>query len=175
MDLVASQVLGRKVALESTSQALSLLPGLFGGYIRVAFYRKRLAACSWNSTIAFGSRFSDPRAEIGEHVYIGADCDIGWAVIGTDTLIGSGVHLVSGNMQHRFDRLDTPIRFQHGEFRRTSIGEDFWIGNGAIVMADVGSHAVVGAGSVVTKPVPEYHVVAGNPARLIRSRLGHDR
>jgi len=50
------------------------------------------------------------------------------------------------------------------------IGDGVWIGANATIMADVGHDAIVGAGSVVTKPVPPYAIVAGNPARIIRDR-----
>jgi acetyltransferase-like isoleucine patch superfamily enzyme len=50
------------------------------------------------------------------------------------------------------------------------IGEGAWIGSAAVVMADVGRHSVVGAGSVVTKPIPDGVVAAGVPARVIRQR-----
>lgn len=56
----------------------------------------------------------------------------------------------------------------------TRIGRDAWLGNGSIVMADVGNHAVVGAGAVVVKPVAAWSIVAGNPAREIRSRCRCD-
>jgi acetyltransferase-like isoleucine patch superfamily enzyme len=50
------------------------------------------------------------------------------------------------------------------------IGEGSWVGSAAVVLADVGRHSVVGAGSVVTKPIPDFVVAAGAPARVIRSR-----
>jgi hypothetical protein len=57
--------------------------------------------------------------------------------------------------------------------RRVRIGHDVWIGRSAIVLpgVDIGHGAVVGAGAVVTKSVPPYAIVAGNPARLIRHRF----
>jgi acetyltransferase-like isoleucine patch superfamily enzyme len=53
------------------------------------------------------------------------------------------------------------------------IGAGAWIGSTAVVMADVGCHSVVGAGSVVTRPLPDYVIAAGAPARIIRSRIQH--
>lgn len=50
------------------------------------------------------------------------------------------------------------------------IGSGTWIGAGAIVMADVGRDSIVGAGAVVTKPVPDRVLAAGVPAQVIRSR-----
>jgi virginiamycin A acetyltransferase len=51
-----------------------------------------------------------------------------------------------------------------------TIGAGSWIGSGAIVLADVGRNCVIGAGSVVTKPIPDNVVAVGNPARVISSR-----
>ena len=55
----------------------------------------------------------------------------------------------------------------------TKIGNDVWIGRSAIVLSgvNIGNGAVIGAGSVVTKDVPDYAIVAGNPAKLIRYRF----
>jgi acetyltransferase-like isoleucine patch superfamily enzyme len=54
-----------------------------------------------------------------------------------------------------------------------TIGCDSWIGDRSIVLADVGQHCVIGAGSVVPKPIPDYAIAVGNPARVIRFR-NHD-
>jgi virginiamycin A acetyltransferase len=51
------------------------------------------------------------------------------------------------------------------------IGAGTWIGSAAVVMADVGHDAVVGAGAVVTRPVPDAVVAAGVPARVLRARV----
>ena len=59
---------------------------------------------------------------------------------------------------------------------RTSVGHDVWIGEGAFIKAGVciGTGAVVGMGAVVTKDVPPYAIVAGNPARVIRKRFSDE-
>ena len=49
-----------------------------------------------------------------------------------------------------------------------SIGDNCWIGNGAIVMANTGKQCIIGAGSVVTKDTGDYEVLAGNPAKVVR-------
>ena len=64
---------------------------------------------------------------------------------------------------------------QPGERRLVRIGEGTWVGSAAVVMADVGRHCVIGAGSVVTKPIPDYSIAAGVPAVVIRSRASLDR
>ena len=75
-----------------------------------------------------------------------------------------------GKNQHFFYETDTPIKDQGGKFEKIVIGENCWIGNGALVMANIGDHCIIGAGSVVTEDVPAYSIVAGNPARIIKNR-----
>jgi acetyltransferase-like isoleucine patch superfamily enzyme len=78
--------------------------------------------------------------------------------------------ITAGKNQHKFDFRDKLIRLQGGEFHRVRIGRDCWIGNGAIIMADVGEGSVIAAGSVVTKPIPPYSIAVGSPARVIGER-----
>ncbi|HEB66746.1 MAG TPA: acyltransferase [Gammaproteobacteria bacterium] len=157
-------------AFAAASQALSLFPGTAGSYLRVAFYRIAMRHCHSDLFIGFGTLFSQWDTSLGQGIYIGPQCNIGKCHIGADCLIGSGVHVMSGSRQHRFDDLNTPIREQGGEFTRTTIGEDCWIGNGALIMANIGNKCLVGAGAVVTSDVPDFAIVAGNPARVIRFR-----
>ncbi|EAQ98941.1 acyltransferase [Congregibacter litoralis] len=158
-------------AFAACSQFLSLFPGKTGSYLRVAFYRMAMRSCAEDTYIGFGTLFSQRDTVIGSGVYIGPQCNIGSCHIGKDTLIASGVHIMSGTGQHRFDDLETPIRDQGGQFDMISIGEDCWIGNAALVMADVGDGSVIGAGSVVTKDVDPMSIAAGHPARVLRSRI----
>jgi len=111
--------------------------------------------------------------EIGEGTYIGPGSILGAGGgirIGRDCLLGAGVDLLAEN--HRFDDLTRRIREQGVTRRGITIGDNVWIGNKAIVIdgVTVGSGAVIGAGAVVTRDVPPDAVIAGNPARLIRSR-----
>jgi acetyltransferase-like isoleucine patch superfamily enzyme len=152
------------------AQLLSLLPGKTGSYYRNAFFTKTMTHCSNNGVIYFGTLFSDPDTEIHDNVYIGPQCNIGKSTIGKDTLIASGVHILSGKNQHNFSDINIPIQQQGGEYKKITIGEDCWIGNTAVIMANVGNKAIVAAGSVVITDVPEYAIVAGNPAKVIKIR-----
>lgn len=154
----------------SISQFLCLLPGKTGCYFRVAFYRYALSYCHPNIVIGFATIFSQRDTDIHEGVYIGPQCNIGKCKIDKNTLIASGVHIMSGNKQHLFDNLTTPIQQQGGEFEKITIGEDSWIGNGSLVMANIGKKCIIGAGSVVTKPIPDYSIAVGNPAKVIKNR-----
>ena len=80
-----------------------------------------------------------------------------------DVLLSSHVSIINGGGQHGIDRLEVPIREQPGTLPRVTIGRDSWIGDRSVVMADVGRHCVIGAGSVVTKPIPDYAIALGVP------------
>jgi len=166
----ALQRLGSDAAFVASSQLLSLLPGKTGSYLRIAYFRGAMQHCAGDCFIGFGTLFAQRDTHIGSGVYIGPQCNIGACRIEADTLIASGVHVMSGTKQHAFADLDMPIRDQGGEYLPIRIGRDCWIGNGALVMADIGDQCVIGAGSVVTEPVPPRSIAVGNPARVLRSR-----
>lgn len=163
-------LLGRDRALEGSSQTLSLVPGLIGVYLRRAFLMQVLASCHRSVVVEFGTLFSQAGAELGENVYIGPRCHLGLVTIGHDTLIGPAVHIPSGARTHGTDDPDRPIREQPHQRTRITIGPGVWIGSAAVVMADVGAGTVVGAGAVVTRPLPDHVVAVGVPAQVIRSR-----
>jgi acetyltransferase-like isoleucine patch superfamily enzyme len=162
--------LGAERVFPGWSQALSLVPGLAGVYLRRAFYRLVLPRCGAGACLSFGTIFSHPWAEVGRNVYVGAFCCLGDVVLEDDVLIGSHVSIMNGGAQHGIDRLDIPIREQPGSWPKITIGRDSWIGDRAAVLADVGEHCVIGAGSVITRAVPDYAIAVGVPARVVRDR-----
>ena len=147
------------------AQALALGPGLPGSYLRAAYYKLTLRTCAIDITIWFGTYFVEPDTSVSELVSIGSYCIVGRSSIGSRTQIGSHVLIPSGNRQHLRNADGSLSDCVSGE---TVIGADCWIGDAAVVMADVGDGATVGAGSVVTHPVAANTVVAGNPARPIQ-------
>lgn len=157
------------------SQLLSLIPGLPGNYLRQQFYRLSLTECYDDCCIEFGTRLNQRGIELGRRVYIGTNCCIGLCRIDDDVMLGSNVDIISGKNQHYFGRLDIPMREQGGELEKIVIGEDSWLGNSSVVMANVGMKSIVAAGSVVIKDVPPYSIVGGNPARVLKSRLPEDK
>jgi acetyltransferase-like isoleucine patch superfamily enzyme len=123
-----------------------------------------------NSWIAGG-------AIIRGHVTIGANSSVNpFTHIAGKITIGSGVRIAGlvsiYGFNHGFDRSDIWIFQQPHTSKGIVIGDDTWIGANAVIVdgVSVGAHSIVGAGAVVTKDVPEYSIVAGNPARLIKSR-----
>lgn len=168
---VLGLVRGRDAAFQAMSQLLSLLPGLFGVFVRASFYRLACPNTSDEISIGFLTLFSHRDTTIEAGVYIGPQCNIGKCHIGAQTLLGSGVHVLSGNKQHHFEDLETPIQQQGGHYEKVVIGQDCWIGNNAIIMANVGSQTIVAAGSVQTKACDAASIYAGNPARFLKSRV----
>lgn len=152
------------------SQFLSLFPGVLGNYLRKNFYRISMTRCDKDCNILFGTIFSQADTEIGKGVYIGPCCNIGTCKIEDHCTLGSNVHIISGKHQHYFNDPDIPIQEQGGLFEKMTIGEDTWIGNGALVMANIGKKSIIGAGSVVTKDMENFSIAAGNPAKVIRKR-----
>ena len=111
--------------------------------------------------------------EIGENVGIAANAFIavrGKVKIGSNTIIGPGVSIHSEN--HSFQELDTPIRLQGATRKGVTIGEDCWIGSKAVILdgVNIGNHVIVAAGAVVNKDVPDYAIVGGVPAKIIKMR-----
>lgn len=135
------------------------------------------------STVEPGSAFIG--STMGRHSFCGYDCEISATDIGhfcsiaNQVVIGGGRHPVewAGMSPVFYEGRDSVTKkfstFERPEPMRTSIGSDVWIGYRAIIMqgVTVGHGAVVGAGSVVTRDVPPYAIVAGSPARLIRYRF----
>lgn len=153
------------------SQALSLIPGKVGIYLRAAFYHLACPETSDDISVGFLTVLSHRNTTIEKGVYIGPQCNIGMCRIGESTLIGSGVHILSGRQQHDFSDVHVPIQEQGGHFEKIHIGPDCWVGNQAIVMAPCADKAIIASGSVVTRPLESGDVVAGNPARVLRNRF----
>jgi virginiamycin A acetyltransferase len=165
-----ARLIGPDRALAGSTQAWALVPGLPGQYLRRAFLSRTLGACARSATIEFGTLFSSAAASIGERAYIGPRCHLGWAVIERDVLLAAGVHVPSGARTHGMDDPAVPIRDQPTVKTPVRIGRGAWIGSAAIVMADVGRDAVIAAGAVVTKPIPDRAIAGGVPARVLRLR-----
>jgi acetyltransferase-like isoleucine patch superfamily enzyme len=115
----------------------------------------------------------------GGDIIIGDDCSVnpfcviyghGKLKIGNKVRIATQTVIIPAN--HDFSRTDIPIMDQPELREGITIGNDVWIGSGVKIMdgVHIGDGVVVAAGSVVTKSIPEYAVVAGVPARIIKTR-----
>lgn len=167
---VERALVGEERAFLGLSERLARRPGYPGMYLRAAVYSRVLARTSPEIQIGFGTCLSRPQASLGDHVYVGRYCSLGWVEIERDAMLADHVVIPSGGDTHDVvASASVPPRERANRYRPVRIGEGTWIGSGAIVMADVGRFCVVGAGAVVTRPIPDASVAVGVPARVTGS------
>jgi phosphonate metabolism protein (transferase hexapeptide repeat family) len=134
-----------------------------------------------------GARTKVAECSFGDFSYVVNDSDIIYTDVGKFCSIAAHTRINPGN--HPVERVamnhftyrssayglgeDDPAFFDWRRSFRCRLGHDVWIGHGVIVLPGVsmGNGAVAGAGAVVTKDVPAWHIVVGNPARVLRPRF----
>ena len=152
-------------------------------------YRCRVSNCSFEgfNVISEGAFVSG--VSMGRHSYVGANsivnnCRIGrFTCIGPSIVVGIGSHPTQRKSIHPVfysTRRQSGTSFtahpRFVEHVETQIGNDVWIGAGAIVKdgVSIGDGAIIGAGTIVTKSVPPFAVMVGNPAKLLRYRFARE-
>lgn len=150
------------------------LPGSkFGHWLRKKLAEKIFKNCDRGIRIAANVNFGSGNAivlgrnsNLGHRSWIASD-----TVIGCNVVMGPEVTILSQN--HAFLDITKPIIEQGSSPKKpVKIGDDVWIGTRVIILpgVEIGSHTVIGAGSVVTKNVPDWAVIGGNPAKIIKMR-----
>lgn len=151
----------------------------------------QLHDCRLGAYCEVGARTSLLETTMGDYSYVVNDSQIAYSSIGKFCSIAAMTRINPGNHpMHRASQAHFTYRasayfpgeaddadfFDWRRSHRVDIGHDVWIGHGAIVLPgrSIGIGAVVAAGAIVTKDVPAYAIVAGNPARTIRQRFDDD-
>ena len=179
-----------------------ILPVILKNYLQVLLIRKRFPTCviysgatvDHPSTLgSYSVLFSDVslvNSQVGSFSYVQSNSLVFNSKIGNFCSIASNVNI--GLPDHPMNMVSTsPVFYDNSQslpkflidkigyshkVSHTFVGSDVWIGCGAIIKAGtkIGVGAVVGAGAVVTKDIPPYAIVVGNPCRIIRYRFSED-
>lgn len=136
------------------------------------FWARRIVTSFGNNVNIEKNAMFSPELRIGDNSGIGINCEIyGSVTIGNDVMMGPEVIIYTSG--HRHDRTDIPMRDQgSSKVEPVTIGNDVWIGRRAMIMpgVTVGDGVIIGAGAVVTKDIPDYCIVGGVPAKVLKMR-----
>ena len=143
----------------------------FAKKLRCFFAGRIVAYKGKNVNIEKNASFT-PGLSIGNNSGVGIRCEVNGEVkIGNDVMMGPEVVIYTSS--HAHDRIDIPMIEQGAqETKPVIIGNDVWIGRRAIIMpgVNIGNGCIIGAGAVVTKNVPDYCIVGGVPAKIVKRR-----
>ena len=149
-------------------------PGYKFGYATRCWIAKKVLKSCGNDVIVkdhcyFGN---GERLSVGNRSQLGQNARLnGCITMGDDCVMGPDVVMMA--IGHEFSDRKIPINLQGAtEEKPIIIGNDCWIGTRVIVLpgVSIGSHSIVAAGAVVTKSFPEYSIIGGVPAKLLKSR-----
>lgn len=148
------------------------IPTIFGVGVRFIWAKRLSNECGENVYIAKGVEIRNwENIKLGNNVSIQRNCYLdaaGGIEISNDVSIAHHCSIIS--FEHGWDDESTPIRKNEAKFNKVKICNDVWIGAGTRILSGtkIGNRTIVGAGSVVTKDVDSYSIVAGVPAKLIK-------
>lgn len=162
------------IAIEQWIQPfIAWIPGLTGFVVRYIFFKIIFKSLDGMCYIAPGVTMQRSYGiKAGKNLAVNRGTLIdgkGQVQIGDNVLIGPYVIIASA--QHSFDRPGIPIVMQPEKKAKVTIGNDVWIGSHVVILPGVyiGDRVVIGAGSVVTNNVESYQVVAGTPAKKVKT------
>lgn len=151
----------------------------------------KLRKCKVGGWTKLGANTTMSEVSFGDYSYTAGNVSIVYATVGKFCSIANSVRINPGNhpqhrvtqnhctyrrIQYGFDTVEDEEFFQWRRDHHCTIGNDVWIGHGAIIMpgVNVGHGAVIGSGAVVTKDVGNYEVAVGVPAKVIKKRFTDD-
>ena len=159
-----------KKKLKSNDKLFFFLKELVMSYRKMRYGWKFVSHRSW---VVPRQEYISRSFVLGDFGFVGHSCTIYPGVVaGRFLLMAPEVSIIGRD--HYFRKIGTPICFSgRDEITPTLIGDDVWIGTRSIIMVGVriGHGAIIAAGSVVTKDVPEFSIVAGVPAKTIGQRF----
>ncbi|NIY46204.1 acyltransferase [Cedecea colo] len=164
--LYIAKILNYKTA----SQMIAIIPGIAGLLIRQLYYEISLNSCGHNLRVFWGAYIVYPDVTIGNNCTIEEFCIISKCKIGNDVILAARVSIMSGSKHHDINDISKIFGESKAEYRTVELGNNLWIGTHAIIMNDIGDNTAIGAGAVVTFPIPDLSVAVGVPARVIKKR-----
>ncbi|MCA9952724.1 MAG: acyltransferase [Anaerolineales bacterium] len=164
---------GKNFIVEDGAEIMALSQEgiICGDNVTIGAYASIKPTSYYGRNLGVGLRIGD-HSNIGRYSYIGCS---GRITIGNNVMMGPRVGLFAEN--HRFTDTERLMREQGVEREPIRIEDDCWLASSSTILAGVtiGQGAIVAAGSVVTQDVAPYSIVAGSPAKLIRSRLNAEK
>lgn len=148
-------------------ELLACIPTFMGQYIRIAFYKCVCKHIDFDVSMLLGSMIAHRETVVRKNSVIGAYSIIGYADIGKNAIIGARVSVISGKYQHGRPGERSEGQNIVEEYSTIKIGNNSWIGEGAVIMAKVGDNCTIAAGSVLMKDAPDDSTFMGNPARKV--------
>lgn len=159
-------------AFLGASESIARVPGYRGQYQRFVFCKWLLRSCGKDVFIGWGTVFSMREASLGDRVYIGRNCNLGFADLRDDVMLADGVIVLSGGREHSSDPSEGAMHDQKQVFKKVTIGQGTWVGTGSVVMESIGRECIIGAGAVVNRRIPDGAIAVGVPAKVVRFREG---
>lgn len=155
----------------------SILPDSYKGKIyrkiRASLGKMIIRKCGTNTNFGKHARFSN-LVSLGDNSGIGNRAFLqGTVTIGKNVMMAEDVKIFTVN--HETSRIDIPMCEQGSQKERpVIIGDDVWIGSNVLILpgSKIGNGVILGAGCVVRGNIPDYAVVIGNPAQIIKFRNG---
>ncbi|RKQ50972.1 acetyltransferase-like isoleucine patch superfamily enzyme [Roseivirga pacifica] len=138
----------------------------FGNRVTIGKYAIVRPSNIYGGAVGEGMSIGD-NSNIGPYSYIGCS---GKVTIGNNVMMGPRVSMFAEN--HNYSDTSIPMKEQGVSLSEIVVNNDCWIASNATILAGVtiGEGSIIAAGAVVTKDIPPYSIVAGNPAKVIKSR-----